>query len=173
MRAGEAAGEEETTRRGLLRRCWAVTRSMNWFLDLLLDYVMGDVVQVEYEGFKKQLDRLDTVEGRLNEPGKVLDLNTLRQTHSDYLVRVYNGCLLSNSTISATIFSILTCCIRLSGQLRNWGGDVLPPLLQSGLDAGREAGVRWKKIQGIEKVRCSSEPPSLGLMVILGVQRAT
>jgi gamma-tubulin complex component 4 len=150
-RMSEGGGRDESLRKAALQRCWTITSSMIWFLDIMLNYVMGDVVQVEFQLFTTKIRGKPTP--NTGGASEALDLTTLRQAHAAYLLRVYHGCLLSNEKVASSLSLLLECCVRLSGQIKSWGGDALPPLLPTGTQEVGEVQARLKKLEGIERVR--------------------
>ena len=59
----EGGTADSEARKGLLRCGWGVVKLMGWFLDVLLEYLMIDVVESEYRKFKALLRTRDTVPG--------------------------------------------------------------------------------------------------------------
>ncbi|KIO08578.1 hypothetical protein M404DRAFT_364959 [Pisolithus tinctorius Marx 270] len=139
--------EDLMVRQQLLRFGWGAVRDMGWFLDTLLEYVMVDVVDLEFRRLKDLItgparERSEGVgregaavthDGNVASSSHVrLDFTTLRNIHTTYLERLVAGCLLSNPSLTGTVRSILEICERFVAQVERWGGDVLPALLFEG-----------------------------------------
>lgn len=144
---GEGGTEEDQDVRVQMLRCgWGVVRDMGWFLDTLLGYVMMDVVDVE---FRKLKEMLATVSH--------LDFSTLRTMHTNYLGRLLDGCLLTNSSLTGVLRQMLDVCERFVALVERWGGDVLPALLFEGSLRGDDTEVgatvkeRWRVVAEIDE----------------------
>lgn len=138
--------EDLMVRQQLLRFGWGVVRDMGWFLDTLLEYVMVDVVDLEFRRLKDLVtrptrERPESVgrEGAATHDSNValpsqthLDFTTLRNVHTTYLERLVAGCLLSHPSLTTVVRCILEICERFVAQVERWGGDVLPALLFEG-----------------------------------------
>ncbi|KIJ45673.1 hypothetical protein M422DRAFT_46712 [Sphaerobolus stellatus SS14] len=138
---GEGGTEDRAARERLLRCGWGCARTMNWFLEILMEYVWNDVVDEEFSKLQKQLGidyaKASGTEGSQNtEQPRPLDFSTLRLLHNIYLNNLYNNTLLAHSVIASTIRSILETCEQFVAQIERWGGDVLPPLLFEGSLSG-------------------------------------
>ncbi len=149
---GEGGTQQDLEARKELLRCgWGVVRLMGWFLDVLLSYMMVDVVGSEFRKFRKQL--------RPGDGKTLVDFNTLRNLHSTYLERLLSGSLLSQSLLTATIRGIFEVCDQFVGQVERWGGDILPALLFEGsISDGDENSVgkmvlqRWETVKEFNEV---------------------
>lgn len=149
---GEGGTQQDLEARKELLRCgWGVVRLMGWFLDVLLGYMMVDVVGSEFRRFRNQL--------RPGDGKSLVDFNTLRNLHSTYLERLLSGSLLSQSPLTATIKGIFEVCDQFVGQVERWGGDVLPALLFEGsISDGDESSVgkmvlqRWETVKEFNEV---------------------
>ncbi len=124
---------------------------MGWFLDVLLSYMMVDVVGSEFRKFRKQLRPGD---GR---PSLTSILYAIYI--STYLERLLSGSLLSQSLLTATIRGIFEVCDQFVGQVERWGGDILPALLFEGsISDGDENSVgkmvlqRWETVKEFNEV---------------------
>ncbi|KAF5323557.1 hypothetical protein D9611_005633 [Ephemerocybe angulata] len=175
---GEGGTSEDLEgRKKLLRRGWGIVRDMGWFLDTLLGYVMMDVVDLEFSKLKGMLSKEGTsAENTSSKPepgspnqatsptgstnpkaGTPLDFTSLRAIHSNYLDRLLNGCLLTNTGLTSILQSILETCEHFTAQVKRWGGDVLPALLFEGSIHSGEAGVgamvkeRWGVVAEIDE----------------------
>ena len=167
---GEGGTIEDLEVRTRMLRCgWGVVRDMNWFLDTVLNYVMMDVVDVEFRKLKEMLERQSTagttvkglIQNSNSQMGSTshLDFTTLRTIHTHYLGRLLDGCLLTNPPLTSTLRSILDNCESFVANVERWGGDVLPALLFEGsLRSGGEEEVgamvkeRWSVVAEIEEV---------------------
>lgn len=160
---GEGGTVEDLDDRKLLLRCgWGVVREMSWFLDNMLEYVMTDVVDVEFRRLRRLLvnpqiesrGHTDPAARRERTPSQTvppttqsisslfdpnaiaasapLDFSTLRNMHSTYLERLLTGTLLSNTALTAIIRPIFELCEQFVAQVERWGGDILPALLFEG-----------------------------------------
>jgi len=166
---GEGGTAEDLEVRANMLRCgWGVVRDMSWFLDTLIGYVMVDVVDVEFRKLKEVLDKQrEEVQAAKPKPGPPnpashLDFATLRSIHSNYLGRLFDGCLLNNGSLTSTLRQILITCERFVAVVERWGGDVLPALLFEGsITSGGEQEVgamvkeRWVVVAEINEVRVS------------------
>lgn len=167
---GEGGTKEDLEVRARLLRCgWGIIRDMGWFLDMLLGYVMMDVVDVEFQKLRELLSNERKLDGSVgNVVGKsatngenqsYLDFTTLRAIHTSYLDRLLTGCLLTNGSLTAVLKPILEMCERFVAQVERWGGDVLPALLFEGsLNEGEgEVGImvkeRWHVVAEFDQVR--------------------
>lgn len=83
------------------------------------------------------IDGVDTIRADGTEPisgGEVdsmLDFASLRTAHTAFLAFVQDGLLLSSPVAFSLVRSILDICDRFVGSVERWGGDVLPPLLET------------------------------------------
>lgn len=172
---GEGGTEEDRDLRERLLRCgWGCARTMNWFLEAVMEYVWCDVVDEEYVRLKSQLTAAKPRDSRSPHPGTPdvpqtgcdhagtdhLDFNTLRILHSIYLNHLLNNTLIAQPQLSSTLRSIFQSCEQFVAQIERWGGDVLPPLLFEGsLADGGGARVgelvreRWVIMKEINEVR--------------------
>lgn len=166
---GGTEGDREVRER-LLRCGWGCARTMNWFLEAVMEYVWCDVIDEEYARFKNQLkgpqskdshppSTPDAQAGRDPAVTGHLDFNTLRFLHNVYLNHLLNNTLISQPSLSSTLRSIFESCELFVAQIERWGGDVLPPLLFEGsLTDGGGARVgemvreRWKIMKDINEV---------------------
>lgn len=169
--------EDLEVRKHLLRRGWSVVRDMGWFLDVLLEYIMVDVVDPEFGRLKNRIaNPLCGQTGNTQRDGASLfpdktptstnpplDFTTLRNFHTTYLERLITGCLLPQPALTAILRSILETCDQFAAQIERWGGDVLPALLFEGsLAGGGEEKVgamvqeRLQVVSGINKVNSFS-----------------
>ncbi|KAI6031466.1 Spc98 family-domain-containing protein [Pisolithus microcarpus] len=127
--------EDLMVRQQLLRFGWGVVRDMGWFLDTLLEYVMVDVVDLEFRRLKDLSvgrEGAATHDSNVAPPSQThLDFTTLRNVHTTYLERLVAGCLLSPIS-NDVVRCILEICERFVAQVERWGGDVLPALLFEG-----------------------------------------
>jgi gamma-tubulin complex component 4 len=150
--------EDLEMRRRLLRCGWGIIRTMSWFLDNFLGYVMTDVVDVEFRRLKKLVVDIQVQDaggrrrassnaaptstsdgpGSTGETGgeistaAPLDFTSLRNIHSAYLERLVVGSLLGNPALTAIVRPIFELCEHFVAQVERWGGDVLPALLFEG-----------------------------------------
>ncbi|KAF8592033.1 hypothetical protein K439DRAFT_1325212 [Ramaria rubella] len=175
---GEGGTEEDReVREGLLRYGWGCARTMNWFLEVVMEYVWCDAVDEEYGKLKAQLrntrpknTRFLTASapnsdaptpdapttGRNVEKGH-LDFSTLRILHNAYLNHLLNNTFIAQPLLSSTLRSIFETCEHFAGQIARWGGDVLPPLLFEGslVEGGAQVGEmvrnRWKIVKAINE----------------------
>ena len=86
--------------------------------------------------------RADGTDGAPGEDDSVLDFASLRTAHTAFLAFVQDGLLLSSPVASSLVRSILDVCERFAGSVERWGGDVLPPLLETSADtADRNAAI--------------------------------
>jgi gamma-tubulin complex component 4 len=163
-------------RKELLRYGWGVVRQMGWLLDTLLEYLMNDVVDVEFKRLKESLSHKQDQGTRLSASQlkagmqestgpSYIDFTSLRIMHTGYLNRLLVGSLLANPEVSMIIREILQICERFVAQVERWGGDVLPALLFEGSlssetpeKAGSLVRERWKITTEINSVRCVSCP---------------
>lgn len=128
---------------------------MGWFMDVILGYMMNDVMETEFHRLKDQLKGKDTGLGSrpststlpshsvssqlassgskdaLNAPSQRLDFTTLQNFHSTYLERILSASLLTQPALASTIRGIFEACERFVGQVERWG-DILPGLLTEG-----------------------------------------
>ncbi|KAH8120084.1 Spc98 family-domain-containing protein [Phellopilus nigrolimitatus] len=149
-------------RKELLRCGWGVVRLMGWFMDVLLGYMMIDVVETEFQRLKALLKSKETTarsrsSSMLHPSSSVasqnitasaskdsigstssqnLDFTTLRILHTTYLEHLLSASLLTQPALTATIRSIFEVCEQFMGLVERWGGDVLPALLIEGSIAG-------------------------------------
>ena len=147
------------SRKELLRIGWGVVRSMGWFLDVLLEYMMSDVVESEFRRFKSQLNPREAVRSSrsalstsLSHSKKSqslhmsvstlsldatstssahLDFTSLRNMHTTFLERLLSASLLTQPSIAQVMRQMFNTCERFVGQLERWG-DILPGLLFEG-----------------------------------------
>ena len=165
---------DSRARMELLRCGWGIVRLMGWFMDVLLGYVMNDVVESEFRLLKKQLkfkdysNKLPSPLTRTSgisdvvqpsypaspsldsvSPTKLhqLDFTTLRNFHTAYLHRLRIGCLHTQPAIMSTIREIFDVCERFMGRVERWGGDVLPALLFEGSISTDETDSIGKLVQ--------------------------
>ena len=156
----EGGTADSEARKELLRCGWGVVRLMGWFMDVLLGYLMNDVVESEFRRLKSLLKPKDTLPGsrstgsmRSSRPSVVqnltistsgattreqtgatsnpLDFTTLRNLHTTYLDRILSASLITQPGLASTIRAIFEVCERFSGLIERWG-DVLPGLLTEG-----------------------------------------
>ncbi|ETW86986.1 hypothetical protein HETIRDRAFT_42244 [Heterobasidion irregulare TC 32-1] len=163
---GEGGTVEDLDDRKLLLRCgWGVVREMSWFLDNMLEYVMTDVVDVEFRRLRRLLTVPPTTQSisSLFDPNAIaasapLDFSTLRNMHSTYLERLLTGTLLSNTALTAIVRPIFELCEQFVAQVERWGGDILPALLfegslaEGGDKVGEMVKERWKIVADINEV---------------------
>lgn len=138
---GEGGTDDQAAREQLLRCGWGCARTMNWFLEVMMEYIWSDVVDEEHAKLKDQLRGVNT--SLISTPGQgPLDFNTLRLLHSIYLNNLLNNTLASHPVLAVTLRSILETCEQFVAQIERWGGDVLPPLLSEGsvADTGARVG---------------------------------
>jgi len=165
---GEGGTEEDREAREKLLRCgWGTARTMNWFLEVLMEYIWTDVVDEEYTKLQKQLktDYAKAEAATSTEPSqdtsgtKPLDFSTLRLLHNVYLNNLLSNTLLVHPVLASTLRSILEISEQFVAQVERWGGDVLPPLLSEGslFDGGSGVGEmvreRSKVVKSINEVR--------------------
>lgn len=153
----EGGASDLESRKELLRIGWGVVRVMGWFLDVLLEYMMSDVVEAEFRRFKSQLNpkeamkssksTLSSSHSRKNQSphlsvstlsidtastaGTHLDFTSLRGMHATFLDRLLSASLLTQPSIAHVMRRMFETCERFVGQLERWG-DVLPGLLFEG-----------------------------------------
>ncbi|EJD04192.1 uncharacterized protein FOMMEDRAFT_121761 [Fomitiporia mediterranea MF3/22] len=152
----EGGTADSEARKELLRCGWGVVRLMGWFLDVLLGYLMNDVVETEFQRLKGLLKSSGNLVGskssdtmrqskstasqalsasaskdNVASSSKNLDFTTLRNLHTTYLDRLLSASLLTQPALAATIRSIFDVCERFVGLVERWG-DVLPGLLTEG-----------------------------------------
>ncbi|OCB86154.1 hypothetical protein A7U60_g6743 [Sanghuangporus baumii] len=151
----EGGTADSEARKELLRCGWGVVRLMGWFMDVILSYIMNDIMETEFRRLKSQLKSKDAGSGSrpstilpshsvtsqgpsasaskdgLGAPSQHLDFTTLRNLHSTYLERLLSASLLTQPALASTIRDIFEVCERFVGQVERWG-DVLPGLLTEG-----------------------------------------
>lgn len=147
----EGGTADVDARKGLLRFGWGVVRLMGWFLDVLLSYMMIDVVETEFRKLKAHIKSRDKQVQSLSSSNSAafhsstskdslgssastdnLDFTTLRRYHTVYLERLLAASLLTHSTLTGILRHIFDICEYFTGLIERWGGDVLPPLLFEG-----------------------------------------
>ncbi|KAI5121320.1 hypothetical protein M0805_003787 [Coniferiporia weirii] len=146
----DEGGTADTEARKELLRCgWGVVRLMGWFVDVLLGYMMIDVVETEFRRLKSLLRSQETTSSsrsagslrpststaskdNMATTSQNLDFTTLRNLHTTYLEHLLSASLLTQPTLTAVIRSIFEICERFMGLVERWGGDVLPALLIEG-----------------------------------------
>lgn len=152
----EGGTQDSNARKKLLRCGWGVIRLMGWFLDVLLGYMMIDVVESNYQTIKRQLRSTVPASGNIaaasatpnlpksatketlsgydsvESPPTHLDFTTLRRIHTLYLERLLAGSLLTQPLLTSALRSIFEVCQQFTGQIERWGGDILPDLLAEG-----------------------------------------
>ncbi|GJJ09549.1 hypothetical protein Clacol_003772 [Clathrus columnatus] len=141
---GEGGTEEDQPlRNSLARRAWGCARTMNWFLEILMEYTWSDVIDEEYSSLKTQLTKFRSVNNRNRESTESnsvhdhvtigqLDFNTLRVLHNIYLGNLLNNSLVGQPILMTTLRNVFETCELFIAQVERWGGDVLPPLLSEG-----------------------------------------
>lgn len=156
----EGGATDMELRKELLRIGWGVVRSMGWFLDVLLEYMLSDVVETEFRRFKTQLNPRNTnklgrsalsasmshtkksqslqmsvstlsMDTASANNGAHLDFTTLRNMHTMFLERLLLASLLTQPSIAHVIRRMFDTCERFVGQVERWG-DILPGLLFEG-----------------------------------------
>lgn len=170
---GEGGTEDREVRERLLRYGWGCARTMNWFLEAVMEYVWCDVVDEEYVRLKTQLSGAQPKDD--HSPSQTapdfplvgrdpigqghLDFNTLRFLHNVYLNHLLNNTLIAQPQLSATLRSIFESCEQFVAQIERWGGDVLPPLLfegsladGSGARIGETVRSRWEIMKELNEV---------------------
>lgn len=159
--------EDRPLRESFSRYAWGCARTMNWFLEVLMEYTWSDVIDEEYNSLRTQLAKFRSTNNRDRELAgsesydqnlEHLDFNTLRILHNVYLGNLLNNTLVGQSTLMATLKTIFQICERLVAQIERWGGDVLPPLLSEGSlgDSGRIGSMvieRWEIVKEINEVK--------------------
>lgn len=165
---GEGGTAEDRPLRESFARCaWGLARTMNWFLEVLMEYTWIDVIDEEYNSLRTQLGKFpSTDDGKgdalgnnvHNETREQLDFNTLRILHNVYLGNLLSNTLVGQSTLMTTLRTIFEICELFVAQVERWGGDVLPPLLSEGSlgdhkEAGSMVGKRWNVVKEINEVR--------------------
>ena len=95
--------------------------------------------------------------------GRVAD-EPIRSMHTRYLSFLQRGLLLSDRSIAVVIRDIMDLCVRFTGLVERWGGDVLPELLlegASGEGVGQLLAERSREVSDINEVSRSIEAPDL------------
>lgn len=150
----EGGTADVNARKELLRCGWGVVRLMGWFMDVLISYMMIDVVETEFRRLKTYVKNQDKQSATPRPsasynstilPSSIskdsmgssasvdhLDFTTLRGYHTAYLERLLSASLLTQPTLTSTLRGIFDVCEYFMGLVERWGGDVLPALLFEG-----------------------------------------
>lgn len=68
-----------------------------------------------------------------------LDFTALTTLHALYLSVLLSGLLLNSDALTEAVRALMETCERFCGKVERWGGDILPGLLDGGLDEEESA----------------------------------
>ncbi|THH06731.1 hypothetical protein EW145_g3881 [Phellinidium pouzarii] len=147
----EGGTADSEARKDLLRCGWGVVRLMGWFVDVLLSYMMIDVVETEFRKLKSLLKfketltsskstgtlRPSTSSASIPAPAskdsvssRNVDFTTLRNLHTAYLEHLLSASLLTQPALTTTIRAIFEISLLIEGSIASGGSDSVGRLVQ-------------------------------------------